>query len=207
MSNSFPVFVRSFCRNPIQVGAVVPSSSALSQGIASLVSPNASSHVVELGAGTGSLTEALLLRGLAPERFWAVEIDPYLAEHLRCQFPGIHVVCGDARNLSKLLPGKLHHHVSCVVSGLPLLNMDRVSRGKVVRAALEPLQPNGELLQFTYGLSCPIATKGLPVTAERVARVWDNLPPATIWRYRKISSSNQGKNLDRVQAGPVTAVS
>jgi phosphatidylethanolamine/phosphatidyl-N-methylethanolamine N-methyltransferase len=213
MSNSFPVFVRSFCRNPIQVGAVVPSSSALSSGIASLVSPN-SSHVIELGAGTGSLTEALLLRGLAPERFWAVEIDPYLADHLRCQFPRIHVVCGDARHLSELLPSKLHQHVSCVVSGLPLRNMDRISRGKVVNAAIEPLQLNGQLLQFTYGLSGPIATKGLPVTAERVARVWDNLPPATIWRYRKTTLNGhgahtvgQGTNLDPLKAGldPVRA--
>jgi phosphatidylethanolamine/phosphatidyl-N-methylethanolamine N-methyltransferase len=184
MSNSFPVFVRSFCRNPIQVGAVAPSSPALSRGIASLVTPN-SSHVIELGAGTGSLTEALLLRGIAPERFWAVEIDPFLAAHLRCQFPGIHVVCGDARRLVELLPRNLHHHVSCVVSGLPLRNMDRASRSEVVNAALEPLETNGQLLQFTYGLSSPIAARGLGITAERVTRVWDNLPPATIWRYRK----------------------
>ena len=186
MSNSFPVFVRSFCRNPIQVGAVAPSSPALSRGIASLVVPN-SSHVIELGAGTGSLTEALLLRGIAPERFWAVEIDPFFAEHLRCQFPGIHVICGDARRLMKLLPRELHQQVTCVVSGLPLRNMDRISRSEVVSAALEALEPNGQLLQFTYGLSSPIGARGLAVTSERVARVWDNLPPATIWRYRKTS--------------------
>jgi phosphatidylethanolamine/phosphatidyl-N-methylethanolamine N-methyltransferase len=186
MSNSFPVFVRSFCRNPIQVGAVAPSSPALSWGIASLVAPN-SSHVIELGAGTGSLTEALLERGIAPERLWAIEIDPWLADHLRCQFPGIHVICGNAKRLIELLPRKLHQQVSCVVSGLPLRNMDRIGRSEVVNAALASLEPNGQLLQFTYGLSSPIAARGLAVTVERVARVWDNLPPATIWRYRKTS--------------------
>jgi phosphatidylethanolamine/phosphatidyl-N-methylethanolamine N-methyltransferase len=184
MSNSFPVFVRSFCRNPIQVGAVAPSPPALSSGIASLVAPN-SSYFIELGAGTGSLTEALLARGIAPERFWAVEIDPWLADHLRCQFPGIHVICGDARRLAELLPRKIHQQVSCVVSGLPLRNMDRLSRSEIVNAALGSLEPNGQLLQFTYGLSSPIAARGLALTVERVARVWDNLPPATIWRYRK----------------------
>lgn len=184
MSSSFPVFVRSLCRNPIQVGAVAPSSPALSRGIASLVVPN-SSHIIELGAGTGSLTRALLLRGIAPERFWAVEIDPFLAEHLRCRFPRIHVVCGDARRLMDLLPGKMHQKASCVVSGLPLRNMDRIGRAQVVNAALASLEPNGQLLQFTYGLSSPIAARGLAVTTERVARIWDNLPPATIWRYRK----------------------
>jgi phosphatidylethanolamine/phosphatidyl-N-methylethanolamine N-methyltransferase len=184
MSNSFPVFVRSFCRNPIQVGAVAPSSPSLSFGIASLVAPN-SSYVIELGAGTGSLTEALLARGIPPERFWAVEIDPRLADHLRCQFPGIHVVCGNARRLRDLLPREIHQQVSCVVSGLPLRNMDRVSRSEIVNAALGSLEPNGQLLQFTYGLSSPIAARGLALSVERVARVWDNLPPATIWRYRK----------------------
>lgn len=192
MSNSFPVFVRSFCRNPIQVGAVAPSSSSLSRGIASLVVPN-SSHVVELGAGTGSLTAALLLRGVAPERFWAVEIDPFLVHHLRCQFPRIHVIRGDARRLKEILPRKLHQKVGCVVSGLPLRNMDRLYRSQVVHAALEPLEPNGQLLQFTYGLSSPIATRGLGVTAERVAKIWDNLPPATIWRYRKTSPKRLAK--------------
>jgi phosphatidylethanolamine/phosphatidyl-N-methylethanolamine N-methyltransferase len=87
----------------------------------------------------------------------------------------------------KLLPRDLHQQVTCVVSGLPLRNMDRISRSEVVNAALEALEPNGQLLQFTYGLSSPIAARGLAVTSERVARVWDNLPPATIWRYRKTS--------------------
>jgi 16S rRNA (adenine1518-N6/adenine1519-N6)-dimethyltransferase len=55
--------------------------------------------VLELGAGTGQLTEALLERGLP---VIALEIEPRMVEHLRRRFraaPGLHVVEADARTV------------------------------------------------------------------------------------------------------------
>ena len=179
--NSLPVFVRSVCRNPIQVGSVIPSSSTLSRAIASLV-PRDSTHILEIGAGTGALTRALLERGVPPERLWAVEIDRCLADHLRHQFPRVNVLCGDARRLSELLPPRMRVH--SIVSGLPLRNMRLRDRRKIATAALALLESDGQLLQFTYGLCCPIETRGLAITAQRLARIWNNFPPAAIWRYQ-----------------------
>ena len=142
--------------------------------------------MLEIGAGTGSLTLALLERGIAPERLWAVEIDPWLADHLQRQFPRVHVLCGDVLRLAELLPAGMPAEVSSAVSSLPLRNMSLPNRRKAVGAVLDRLQINGQLLQFTYGFSCPVHTKRLPITAERVGWVWNNCPPATIWRYRKM---------------------
>lgn len=178
------MFMRSLCRNPMQVGSIVPSSSALCRQMASMVRRD-SACVLEIGAGTGPLTLALLEHGIAPERLWAVEIDPQLAEHLQRQFPRVHVLCGDVLRLAELLPAGMPAEITAAVSSLPLRNMSLLNRRQAVGAVLDRLEMNGQLLQFTYGLSCPVGARRLPMTAERVGVVWNNCPPATIWRYRK----------------------
>lgn len=87
--------------------------------------------VVEIGAGTGQLTEALLAAGYP---IIALELDPRLAAHLRSRFgrhPGLTVVEADARvaDLSGLLP-----------SGVPFAvagNLPYFAANPIVRHLLE----------------------------------------------------------------------
>ena len=182
--HSFPTFLGSLCRNPTQVGCIAPSSPALSRRIASLVDPGSAS-VLEIGAGTGAVTKALLERGVAPARLFALELDPHLAAYLRQQYPDIHVLCGNAVRLAEILPEALRGTVSCIVSSLPLRNMRPEVRADIVTAALNALAPCGQLIQFTYRLRCPVPHTTAGVSTERVQRIWNNLPPATVWRFRK----------------------
>lgn len=193
--------MRSFCRNPMQVGSIAPSSPALCRQMASMVRLD-SACVLEIGAGTGPLTLALLEHGIAPERLWVVEIDPRLADHLQRKFPRVHVLCGDALRLSELLPADMPKEISSAVSSLPLRNMSEPDRRRAVSGVLDRLQMHGQLLQFTYGLTCPVHTKRLPMTAERVGWVWNNCPPAAIWRYRKVAERKQHSE-PRVLTGQV----
>jgi phosphatidylethanolamine/phosphatidyl-N-methylethanolamine N-methyltransferase len=181
---SLAAFLRSVYRDPTRAGAVAPSSSALSKRMASLVRHDVS-HVLEIGAGTGAFTRALLERGIPPDRVWAVEIDPSLASFLEQQFPAVHILCGNALDLAALLPPSLQGRIDTVVSGLPMRNLSRRERLETVASALQVLRPGGEFLQFTYGFRSPIETKGLSLKAERLGRVWNNLPPAAVWRYCK----------------------
>lgn len=143
--------------------------------------------MLEIGAGTGAVTKALLDRGVLPARLYALELDPRLAAYLRQQFPAIHVLCGDAVRLKQLLPASLGGQVSCIVSSLPLRNMRPEVRADIVNAALDVLVPDGHFIQFTYRLRCPVPHTRLDVSTERVQRIWNNLPPATVWRFRKNS--------------------
>lgn len=179
------MFLGSLWRNPSQVGCIAPSSPALAGKIASLVDP-ASRAVIEIGAGTGSVTRALIERGVAPERLFAVELDPQLAAYLQRQFPLVNVLCGDAARLEELLPRHLQGRVSAVVSSLPLRNMKPEIRVAIATAALKSLMPGGQLIQFTYRLRCPVPSTNVRVTVERVQRIWNNVPPATVWRFRKV---------------------
>jgi phosphatidylethanolamine/phosphatidyl-N-methylethanolamine N-methyltransferase len=176
------IFVRSLILNPRAMGALAPSSPKLSQLMASLVDPTNSS-VLEIGAGTGAVTRALLARNVRPDRLIIIERDPSLATFLRHEFPGVRVRCGEAVHLSRILSDESIRRVDTVVSSLPLRNLPRVDRIKTVRAMVNALEHKGQLIQYTYFAGCPIPSNRLGLEAERLGRVWLNLPPASVWRF------------------------
>jgi phosphatidylethanolamine/phosphatidyl-N-methylethanolamine N-methyltransferase len=59
--------------------------------------------VLELGPGTGAVTDALLKRGLREDRLVAIENNPKLAKLLRKRFPRAHIITGDAWQMDDLL--------------------------------------------------------------------------------------------------------
>ncbi|GAG27969.1 unnamed protein product, partial [marine sediment metagenome] len=97
------VFFREIFTNPSSVGAVLPSSKSLANHIASQVPNHSDGIVLELGAGTGVVTQALLDQGVPEERIVVVEISNSLAKFLRRRFPKVNIVQGDASNLIQLL--------------------------------------------------------------------------------------------------------
>lgn len=167
------------------MGALLPSGAHLAGAMAREVPPG-DGWVIELGGGTGSITAGLLAAGVDPTRLVVVERDPRLAGCLRTRFPDCVVVCGDARRLPQLL-GELgiDGPVKAVVSSLPLLSMAPASRARVMQAVSRVLNGSGTMVQFTYGVHCPVPDRTLErvgARALRTARIWRNLPPASIWR-------------------------
>jgi phosphatidylethanolamine/phosphatidyl-N-methylethanolamine N-methyltransferase len=176
------LFLRSLLNDPLRIGALAPSSPKLSRLMASRVCAS-DDAVLEIGAGTGSITRALLETGLRPERLIAVERDPSLAAFLEREFPRVRVCCGDARDASRILHGCAIPPVKTVVSSLPLRNMPQDDQQEVVRAMVGALAQDGELIQFTYAAGCPVQPDKLGLRAECLGRVWLNLPPAAVWRF------------------------
>ena len=60
------LFAREMFSRPATVGAIGPSSGRLARSVASRVPCLGDGLVVELGGGTGAVTQALLQRGIAP---------------------------------------------------------------------------------------------------------------------------------------------
>jgi len=176
------VFFRSLLNNPGKVGALAPSSPQLSELMASSVDPNGS-PVLEIGAGTGSITRALLRRGLGPEQLFVIERDPSLAAFLQQRFPGVQVRCAEAVHADRILSAESVGRVQSVISSLPLRNFSPSERMRIVRAMMGALAREGQLIQFTYGARCPIPSHKLGLQAECLGRVWLNVPPAAVWRF------------------------
>ncbi len=177
-------FLKGLIARPKNVGAIAPSSPALSQAIAKQVDPSIPGPVLELGPGTGVVTEALIARGIAPERITAIEYDPDFVRMVSERFPRVHVVQGDAFDLKKTLGNGNGENFAAIVSGLPLLNHPVERRRALIEGALAKLKPGAPYVQFSYGTRPPIpAPAGASVT--RAALVLLNLPPARVWVYRR----------------------
>jgi phosphatidylethanolamine/phosphatidyl-N-methylethanolamine N-methyltransferase len=184
-----PEFLYAWLRNPRQIGAIWPSGSGLTHAMAAQIQ-RPQGMVVELGAGTGAITSALLRQGLSEQQLLVVEKDPLLAAKLARRFPGLKVVQGDATRLSALLGERGIGPVDQVVSSLPLLSLRRQTRIRILSQVMRSLTPQGRLIQFTYSPRPPIATRlaeSLQVHGTRMQRVLWNLPPAHVWVYTRMA--------------------
>ena len=176
------MFFRRWLANPLQMGSVIPSSSALCQRIVKHTRRAADEAVLELGAGTGVVSRALLAGGVPPERLIVVEIVPEMADHLRAMLPGVQVLEGDAKDLPALLPNHWHGRIGSVVCGIPLLLLPFPEQRRFI-AAIEAVAPGRGFLQYSYCLTSPLPCRKHALTVRREAWTPLNFPPASVWRY------------------------
>ncbi|MEM8795395.1 MAG: methyltransferase domain-containing protein [Pseudomonadota bacterium] len=176
------LFHHEWLRNPLQVGAIAPSSASLGAAITRGLGPTAS-QVLELGPGTGVFTRAMIEQGVPATRITAIEASSAFASSLARMQPQIHVVRGDASRLCKLLPNQ-NRTVKTVICGLPLLSMGLPTVYRIIHDSFQLLSDDGEFRLFTYGPNCPVPGAILDrinLDAERSGVVPMNLPPAPVF--------------------------
>ena len=176
------LFFRRWLANPLQMGSIIPSSPSLCRRIAAHVRRKEDEVVVELGAGTGVISKALLAAGVPPEKLVVVEIVRDLAEHLRQVLPGVNVIQGDAFDLARALPERLHGKVGTAICGIPLVMLPTEQQRRFVDA-VESVAPGRGFLLYTYCITSPLPHGALGLTAKREAWTPRNFPPASVWRY------------------------
>jgi phospholipid N-methyltransferase len=180
-SDDLRQFLKGWVRNPLAIGAFAPSGKALAKLMAKDV--GAGSRVVELGAGTGRVTAALLASGVAPGNLYLVERDPHFVKLLERRFPRCHVLAADALHLDSELGA--NPKFDFVISGLPLLCFSPEKRYRVLQQALSLLKPHGRLHQFTYAGRCPVdrdLRALLRVDSVLLGIAALNLPPGFVYR-------------------------
>lgn len=183
-------FIRQWVENPRLIGAVSPSGPALAKAMASYVDLKKAGPIIELGPGTGPVTQALLARGIAPERLVLVEYEQGFCNLLAERYPGVQIVQGDAYSLKNTLQNKLSAQPTTVVSSLPLLVRPERDRVELLHQAFELMGAEGLFIQFTYGLTkSPMPMHAHSINGAYVGKgsapILLNIPPARVWRYRK----------------------
>src|SRR4051794_6215652 len=121
-------FFRNWMEKPLRMGAVTPSGKALARTMAAYVDPTIPGPIIELGPGTGPVTEALIAQGIDPSRLVLVEFDPTFCRLLQERYPTATVVQGDAYSLGRLLTHFVREPAAAVVSGLPLFTKPLTTR-------------------------------------------------------------------------------
>lgn len=177
------LFLRRWLANPLQMGSVIPSGAALCRRIAAQIRRAPEEVVLELGAGTGVVSRALLDAGVPAEKLVVVEIVPDMAAHLRRTLPHVNVIQGDAFDLPRALPQALHGKVGTAICGIPLVLLPLEQQRRFV-AAVEHVAPGRGFLLYTYCITSPLPHRKLGLTAKREAWTPLNFPPASVWRYQ-----------------------
>jgi phosphatidylethanolamine/phosphatidyl-N-methylethanolamine N-methyltransferase len=178
-------FIRSWLERPLSIGAVTPSGKILARTMARYVDPASDGPVVELGPGTGAVTQALVEAGVAPSRLVLVEFNPTFCRLLRARYPDATLVQGDAYSLRRLLETLLIEPAAAVVSGLPLVTKPIKMRLRLIRDALDLMMPGAPFVQFTYSVAAPLPRRVGAFSVEASERIWMNIPPARVWVYRR----------------------
>ena len=179
-------FLRQWAGNPLSIGAITPSGPDLARAMAAYLDPSLAGRVVELGPGTGVVTQAILERGISPDSLVSIEYCADFAALLRQRFPGVAVVRGDAYNLGESLGD--HAPLAGVVSSLPLFTSPYDKRRALIVDALDRLQPGAPFIQFSYALVPPVREESGVFSVTKSGWILKNMPPARVWVYRRTSS-------------------
>ena len=179
------LFFRRFLAHPLRLASILESSQALSRIVAEQLSCDADDYVVELGAGTGPVTRALLAAGVSPDRLVAVEIDAQMAGFLRQSFPGVTVIEDDALDLRQVVPPEALKKIGAVICGVPISLLPAAQQRELVDLMLSLLPPGRPFLAYTHRLTSPLPAEALGLTGERRAFTLLNLPPASVWAYQE----------------------
>ncbi|HWA98875.1 MAG TPA: methyltransferase domain-containing protein [Pirellulales bacterium] len=224
MPSHHTVFLREFVRNYQTTGAVAPSSRWLAKALTrALAEPGPAPQrraVLEVGPGTGAVTQQLVTRLAPHDRLTLVELNDTFVAHLRARFandpawkeaaPRTEIVHDRLENLDPSV------RFDVIVSGLPLNNFSIEQVADIIATFRRLLAPNGVLSFFEYmAIRRARCVVGRPSDRERMqgisrvvnellidgqARrewVWVNMPPA--WVYHVSGScATSGLSPDQV---------
>ena len=182
-------FLRGWSRDPVAVGLPFASSYWTARRLAQAVHEAAipgSGPILELGAGTGAVTEALIETGCAVDQLIVVERDAELCGALARRFAGLQILHGDALELGRVLADARIPAVGVVLSGLPMRVVPQQAAVRCYAQAFRLMPAGGAIIQYTYGFRPPVdpAEAVLKLDATFVGREWRNVPPMGIWSYR-----------------------
>ena len=183
---SVALFGRELIANPGSTGAAFPSSPFLGKRMASYITPRTDGWVVELGAGTGSITQALLDDGIAPSKLITIEMSGKLVEHLQKRFPQLNIIKGDAAELQTIVDrvsGTSNTQVDYVVSCLPFRSLPDPVCETIIHQIKQVLGSTGKLIQFTYDLRSRDFHHFNDFKRKDWAIVLPNIPPARVDLY------------------------
>lgn len=169
--------------------AVAPSSESLAAEMVRHLDYRGG-RVLELGPGTGVFTRALIAAGVPESHLDLLEMNEDFCTLLEKRFPEARIHKASAARIPDLELGVLDE----VTSGLPILSFGHTTRYRILHGVFASLRPGGRYTQFTYGRKPPYPPamlERLNLAWEKSDRVWNNLPPATVYRFYRTAEEVQ----------------
>jgi phospholipid N-methyltransferase len=180
-------FLQAFLKNPMKVGSIAPSSPELAKKMIAGIKPDRDNIVLELGVGTGAITK--FLQDVVPDdrSYLGIELDGGLVKSLRRNFPGMHIVRGNAKNAAAIHERSGLGHVRYIICCLPFVSLPN-EVGEVILAEVDKFMQEGDCtfrtFQYAHGYYMPSAIKLREFMRHRYGKsrrsklIVKNVPPA-----------------------------
>ncbi|MFO1371115.1 MAG: methyltransferase type 12 [Candidatus Competibacteraceae bacterium] len=185
MNSQVVVFLQEFLNHPRQVASLIPSSRFLERRIVKLAETRSAQTVVELGAGIGGTTRAIL-RTMSPNaKLLSIEINPRFCALLRCiDDPRLTVHCGGAQELREAISLYGLSAPEAIISGIPFSTLGRGIGLGIVETIFSVLVAGGRFV--AYQLSKQVEDLSHPLLGPaRVEMELLNIPPLRLYRWEK----------------------
>ena len=192
--SDFGLFLSKFISKGRQISSAVPSSPAMVAKILDRVDFSRPGAIVELGAGTGPVTEQIICVLRPSHRVGAVENDADFCDVLRRRFPDLTLLQADATKIAEPLENLGIHRVEYVISGLPTPALPKRSLVRLFQWLEKALTPTGVFIQITV----------VPLVYQRFYRrlfesvdfkmVWLNVPPGGVYYCSRPRQRNGRKS-------------
>jgi len=196
--NAHRLFFWEAMRSMGPTASMFPSSRHLANALTRPIDFRRARTVVELGPGTGAVTNEILKRLRPDAKLFAIDINPIFIDHLNatCSDPRLIPLHGSATDLVSLIEPHAAGPVDAVVSSLGLTAMEPRARTLIMRQIGDCLASHGTMTQYQYGGHFEIGKLNLGGFNEArflrrffadvsVGRVILNLPPALVFTCRK----------------------
>jgi phosphatidylethanolamine/phosphatidyl-N-methylethanolamine N-methyltransferase len=219
---SFKTFALAAASDFQNIASVAPSSRHLAHAMLEGLTIDDTRTVVELGAGTGAITQ-VLLETLPPQAtLLAFEINPEFVRYMEKRFPDPRLVLLNepAESLADELRKRGLSRIDAVVSSLSLRFMPD-HRQRILQEALAPFMDERSVYtqyQYVHGMRFEhgkiLRHSSLPFLREyfgsiQCRTIWRNLPPARVFTCRERFKDEQTLHLrasrNATKTGPLAS--
>lgn len=177
------LFIKRFFRLPSTIGSITPSTKYLANKMVEGMDWNEAQTIVELGAGTGVITDAIVKSMLPNTKLIIFEKDPFFRQLLLTKYPYAKVF-EEAEKLQSTLQNQNIKKADLIFSGLPFTVLKEKERKKILSNVYESLNYGGKFIAYQYSLK--LRREFISYFSDyKIKFVPINIPPAFIFICQK----------------------
>jgi len=173
----------------MQVASVIPSSKQLIARVSSKFDFSESRVIVEYGPGEGCHTREIVRQMHPKSVLLLFELDPELANHLRHQFrhdSRVHVINGNANEISTELHQRGIDHCDYVVSGIPFSTMEIKTKRALLQKTFDALSPKSTSAFIIYQVTNELRRHATIFPHADSEYCLQNIPPMFVTVFYKL---------------------
>ena len=175
-------FIKEFFDKKGVVGSIVPSSKFLIQMMLRRVDFEDANLIVELGPGTGVITDEIIKRLKPNAQLLIIELNDTFYKDLKSRIsdPRVTIKKGCATDLPRFMNALGMEKSNHIISSLPLAILPHILRKRIVIDINAHLKPNGSYIQFQYTLQSLKLFKKI-FKKVSIKHCLFNVPPAFVY--------------------------